>query len=432
MATVIRMPAVLANATEASIQTWLVAPGDTVSVGGALAEVETDKAVVEYASEIEGTVLELLVAEGQTVEVGQPIAVVGADGEQVPVDVRGGAAGASVESVKSVAEPAAAPEPETAPEARPSPVMDAPTELGSSAAQGAAQSSGSPDRQVGSPLVRRLAREHGLDLSGVTGSGPGGRIVRRDIDDLVVAAESSPGGESVANTEPVSVPSAVETVPLTSMRRAIARRLVESKTTIPHYYLVAHCQVDALLELRRQINEDAPTKISVNDLVVKAAAAAYMDVPEANSTWAGDAIHRHAGVDIAVAVAVPGGLVTPVLRGVDKRSLSTIGRQVADLAERARAGRLQQHELEGGVATISNLGMYGMEEFSAIINPPQSAILAIGAARQQAVVRDGELAVANVMTVTMSADHRVLDGALGAQWLAAFVGHVERPLRMLV
>lgn len=428
MATVIRMPAVLANATEASIQTWLVAPGDTVSVGGALAEVETDKAVVEYASEIEGTVLELLVAEGQTVEVGQPIAVVGADGERVPEDVRGGAAGASVESV---AEPAAAPEPETAPEARPSPVMDAPTELGSSVAQGAAQSNGSPDRQVGSPLVRRLAREHGLDLSGVTGSGPGGRIVRRDIYDLV-AAESSPGGESVATTEPVSVPSAVETVPLTSMRRAIARRLVESKTTIPHYYLVAHCQVDALLELRRQINEDAPTKISVNDLVVKAAAAAYMDVPEANSTWAGDAIHRHAGVDIAVAVAVPGGLVTPVLRGVDKRSLSTIGHQVADLAERARAGSLQQHELEGGVATISNLGMYGMEEFSAIINPPQSAILAVGAARQQAVVRDGELAVATVMTVTMSADHRVLDGALGAQWLAAFVGHVERPLRMLV
>ena len=216
------------------------------------------------------------------------------------------------------------------------------------------------------------------------------------------------------------------------MRRAIARRLTESKSTVPHFYLVADCRVDRLLELRKEANATASTKISVNDFVLKAAAAAFLDVPEANATWGETAVTRYSTVDMSVAVAIEGGLVTPVLRSVETLSLTEIARQVGDYAERARAGKIRQHELEGGSFAVSNLGMYGVTEFSAIINPPQSAILAVGLARPQAIVVDGAIEVATIMTVTLSADHRVLDGALAAQWLAAFVKHVENPVGMLV
>jgi pyruvate dehydrogenase E2 component (dihydrolipoamide acetyltransferase) len=216
------------------------------------------------------------------------------------------------------------------------------------------------------------------------------------------------------------------------MRRAIARRLTESKSTVPHFYLVADCRVDELVALRKAVNETASTKVSLNDFVLKAAAAAFLDVPEANATWGETAVRRYSTVDMSVAVAIDGGLVTPVLRSVEKQTLTEIARNVADLAERSRAGRLKQHELEGGSFAVSNLGMYGVTEFSAIINPPQSAILAVGLARQQPVVDNGVLAVGTVMTVTLSADHRVLDGALAAQWLAAFVARIEHPISMLV
>lgn len=420
MATVIRMPEVLAGSEEAAIQTWLVAVGDTLTLGRPLAEIETEKANVEYAAEAEGTVLQLLVTEGVNVKVGDPILVIGAEGETVDAapaptstPVEPSPAEPLVEPVETSAAP---PQVETSPSAHPS------------------------GRQFVSPLVRRLARERGLDLSAVTGSGPGGRIVRRDIEGLAASPTSRVEPVETSLTTPASpapasalaAPASTIEIPHTGMRRAIARRLTESKSTVPHFYLVADCRVDRLISLRAEINETSPVKISVNDLVLKAAAAAFLDVPEANATWGETAVTRYSTVDMSVAVSIEGGLVTPVLRSVERMTLTEIATTVADLAERARAGRLKQHELEGGSFAVSNLGMYGITEFSAIINPPQSAILAVGRATPQAVVVDGALAVATVMTVTLSADHRVLDGALAAQWLAAFVNRVENPVGMLV
>lgn len=283
-----------------------------------------------------------------------------------------------------------------------------------------------------SPLVRRMATERGLDLSAVTGTGPGGRIVRRDIESLT-APQPVIAAPAVASAAAPSLAGASYTdIPHTGMRRAIARRLIESKTTIPHFYLVADCRVDDLLEFRQRVNENAPIKISVNDFVVKAAAAAFRAVPEANAIWTDDATRRFDSVDIAVAVAVEGGLVTPVVRGVDRMSLSSVSASIRDLAERGRAGKLKQDEIEGGSFSISNLGMYGTQEFSAIINPPHAGILAVGAAQKKPVVVGDELVVGTVMTVTLSADHRVLDGALAARWLAAFVALIESPVGILV
>ena len=413
MSTVIRMPEVLAGSEEAAIQTWLVAVGQTLTIGSPLAEVETEKANVEYASEHEGTVLQLLVAEGQSVKVGDPIAVVGTVGESVDL-------------------PPAKPSPTPAPDATARVPAATPVAAAVLAPDGVLAPDAAPDvsRPFISPLVRRLARERGLDLSAVAGSGPGGRIVRRDIEGL--SAAPGPVASSAADS-PVSLPTVGHTeVPHTGMRRAIARRLTESKSTVPHFYLVADCRVDRLIALRRDVNEAASVKVSLNDFVLKASAAAFLDVPEANATWGETAITRYSTVDMSVAVAIDGGLVTPVLRSVERLSLTEIAHTVTDLAERARAGRLKQHELEGGSFAVSNLGMFGVTEFSAIINPPQSAILAVGLARQQAIVVDGAIAVGTVMTVTLSADHRVLDGALAAQWLAAFVKYIENPVGMLV
>ena len=264
---------------------------------------------------------------------------------------------------------------------------------------------------------------------------PAGRIVRRDLERL-------PAAERVSAPQPERAPAAVvesdqpatgfTDVPLTRMRKAIARRLTESKTTVPHFYLAADCRVDDLLELRRSVNAAVDIKVSLNDFVLKAAAGALMEVPDTNAIWNGDSIRRYDGADIGLAVAVDGGLLTPVLRGVDTTPLSVISVRAAELAQRARDGRIQQHELEGGSLSVSNLGMLGVTEFSAIINPPQSAILAVGSAIARPVVVDGELQVGAVMTVTLSADHRVIDGALAAAWMAAFVRRIENPLAMLV
>ncbi|HEY9497434.1 MAG TPA: dihydrolipoamide acetyltransferase family protein, partial [Terrimesophilobacter sp.] len=297
----------------------------------------------------------------------------------------------------------------------------------------AAHAGGSSGRIFMSPLVRRLAAERGLDLTGVTGSGPGGRIVRRDLDALS-ATVPAPSPAPAPSNAPVGALAAVgfTDTPHTGMRRAIARRLVESKTTIPHFYLVADCRVDALMELRRAVNESASSKISVNDFVVKAVAAAFRDVPEANAIWTDDGTRRFDDVDIAIAVAIDRGLVTPVVRAVNRRSLSDVSDSIRELAERGRAGKLRQDEIEGGSFSVSNLGPYGTQEFSAIINPPHSGILAVGAARKAPIVVGDELKVGMVMTVTLSADHRVLDGALAAQWLAAFVACIENPVSILV
>lgn len=425
MANVVRMPAALAGVTEAAIQTWVAKPGQAVAVGDVLAEIETEKAVVEYAAEVAGTVGRLLVPEGDTIEVGAPIAVILDAGESDDAIAPAlAAAGAP-----APAAPAAAPVPETARAvaAAPAAAVSPNPPVGASVAS---SSPGVPGgRLVASPIVRRLARERGIDLSGIAGTGPGGRIVRRDLDGIP-ASVPAPAAPAVATP---STGGAVGTPEkLTGMRTAIARRLTESKSTVPHFYVTAHCRVDRLLELRAQVNEVAPRNVSVNDLVLKAVAGALVDVPAANAIWGGDHILRYDGVDIAVAVAVDSGLLTPVLRGVDRMSLVEVSATVAELAERARAGRLQQHELEGGSFSVSNLGMYGVDEFSAILNPPQSGILAVAAAKRQPVVDDGVLAVGTVMTVTLSADHRVVDGAVAAEWMAAFVKRIENPVGALI
>jgi pyruvate dehydrogenase E2 component (dihydrolipoamide acetyltransferase) len=429
MANVVRMPAALAGVTEAAIQTWVAQPGQTVAVGDVLAEIETEKAVVEYAAEVAGTVGRLLVPEGDTIEVGAPIAVIldAGEGDDAIASALA-AAGASEPAATPVPEPTAAPaapEPETAPPDAPAAAVSPNPPVEASVASSSPGDAGA--RLVASPIVRRLARERGIDLGGIVGTGPGGRIVRRDLDGIPAAAPVPVAPAAAAATGgAVGTPEK-----LTGMRKAIARRLTESKTTVPHFYVTAHCRVDRLLDLRAQLNEVAPRKVSVNDFVLKAVAGALVDVPAANAIWGGDHILRFDGVDLAVAVAVEGGLLTPVLRGVDRMSLVDVSATVAELAERARAGRLQQHELEGGSFSVSNLGMYGVDEFSAILNPPQSGILAVAAAKPQAIVDDGLLVVGTVMTVTLSADHRVVDGTVAAQWMAAFVTRIENPISAL-
>jgi pyruvate dehydrogenase E2 component (dihydrolipoamide acetyltransferase) len=429
MASIVRMPAALAGVTEAAIQSWMVAPGAAVSVGTPIAELETEKAVVEYESEVAGTVGRLLADAGDNVTVGEPIAVLLAEGEgEDAIDAAlrevGYAAAAAPQPAAAPAPTvAAAPAAETAPTQ--APATSAPVETAVSATGG---------RLFASPLVRRLAKERGVDLASVTGTGPSGRVTRRDLDRVPAvpeaAAPSAPA--SVAAPPVASAAAGYEDVPHSGMRRAIARRLTESKSTVPHFYLVADCRVDALLALRAQVNAASDSKVSVNDFVLKAVALALVDVPEANVIWTDEATRRFSSVDLSVAVSIEGGLVTPVVRGVEGLSLSQLSATVVDLAERARAGRLKQNELEGGSFAVSNLGMYGTTEFSAILNPPQSGILAVGRAVPKPVVIDGELAVGTVMTVTLSADHRVLDGALAAQWLAAFQRRIENPLSILI
>ncbi|GAA4062472.1 dihydrolipoamide acetyltransferase family protein [Agromyces indicus] len=457
MATTVRMPEVLANTTEAAIQSWSVAVGDEVAVGQPLAEIETDKAVVEYAAEVSGTVLELLVAEGDLVDVGAPIAVVGEPGEATTSTDAAPAPAATAGDAPADPESAA-------PVADAEPAFDESTASQEDVASpdGGGETGSAPDagRRFMSPLVRRLVREHGIDLVGVTGSGPEGRIVRRDVEPLIAAKGAAPAEPAAPKAEatyaqqaapaqeaapaasaastPPAPPAAATTpgadadlIPHTRMRRTIARRLVESKTQVPHFYLTAECRVDRLLELRRELNAAGTVKVSVNDLVVKAVAGALADVPEANRTWSDDGVLQHRAADIAIAVALDDGLVTPVVRGVEGLSVSELGRRIADLAERARSGGLRQHEIEGGSFSVSNLGMYGTREFTAIINPPHAGILAVGAARRAPVVVDGVLEVGTVMSVTLSADHRVLDGAVAARWLAAFQARIEHPLTIL-
>jgi pyruvate dehydrogenase E2 component (dihydrolipoamide acetyltransferase) len=424
MATVVRMPEVLANATEATIQTWLVSVGQAISVGDPIAEIETDKALVEYAAEVEGTLSKLLADAGATVAVGEPIALVLAPGE-TDTD-------ADTDTGPGKQADAAPQDPESgAPVIEETPGIPVDVPAGTPA-DPPAETNGR--RLFATPLVRKLAKEKGIDLGTVTGTGPGGRIVRRDLDRLPAAAplKQAASAPAAPAQEKASVSPQYTDIPLSGMRKAIARRLTESKTTVPHFYVTADCRVDALLALRRSVNEGGTVKVSLNDFVLKAVAGALVEVPEANSIWNGEGIRRFTGVDIAVAVAVDGGLLTPVIQGVENLPLSAISARVGDLATRARSGKIKQQELEGGSFSVSNLGMYGVTEFSAILNPPHSGILAVGGAVQKPVVIDGELAVGTVMTVTLSADHRVIDGAVAAQWMAAFVRRIENPLTILI
>lgn len=426
MATLLRMPEVAANATHAVLIAWTRKEGDAVAVGDCIAEIETDKATVELNAESAGTLGRTLVKAGQEVEVGAPIGVLLTNGE-THAEIDALIASASGITISR----------------GPAPVVASPSPAEAAAVTPA-------QRIFASPLARRVAGLRNVDLSTLTGSGPNGRIVRRDVEgaaadsDAATPTSASPATHisaphpTQAEAIPKNAPQAITTstgyteIPHTGMRRTIARRLTESKTTVPHFYLTADCQVDRLLALRAEINAGAARKISVNDFVVRAVAVALRDIPGANVAWTETALRQFDAVDVSVAVSTESGLITPIVRAADTKSLSTISSEIASLAERARAGQLQPDEYQGGSISVSNLGMYGVSEFTAIINPPQAAILAVGAAQPMPVARDGEVSVATIMRCTLSVDHRAIDGALAAQWLAAFRSLMENPLSMLV
>ena len=412
MATLICMPEVAANATQVTLQTWIKKEGEVVAVGDCLAEIETDKAIVEFNADRAGVMGPTLIQAGQEVEVGSPIGVLLDVGE---TSVNVSALLAKTGDNASVTQ---LPNPSTSEPAAP------PTLLSGSKV--------TPSHRVFvSPLARRLAKQRGIDLNTLIGSGPNGRIVKRDIEAGSAVVVSSPVMAQPSTVSPSTLGDYTE-VPHSGMRRTIARRLTESKSTIPHFYLSVDCRMDRLMSLRSEINTAMPRKISVNDFIVRAVAVALRELPQANVGWTENAMRQYTQADIAVAVSTDFGLITPIVRAADRKSLSMISQEIADLAERARASQLRPDEYQGGSFSVSNLGMFGVSEFSAIINPPQAAILAVGMTQQVPVVEDGTVKIASVMRCTLSVDHRAIDGALAAQWLAAFKRLLENPLSMLI
>lgn len=443
MATVFRMPELAANTTEAVLGAWLVAENAAFAAGQALVTVETDKASVDLEAETEGVLLRALVPAGTSVDVGTPIAVLGTAGESADPAELDLADADPVHHGPRVGtlDPS---EPEGPPPAMAAGAAHAGLALGlARAADGKHRATNGADsgaaRIFTSPLARRLATEAGLDIAAIVGTGPGGRIVRRDIAAAIAAravtkasAQAAPVAPAVESAPPPSTTAPPTDIPHTRMRRAIATRLTEAKQTIPHFYVRATCRVDRLLALRAELNAAATDRVSVNDLILKAAARAHVLVPAANAIWTEAATRRFATADVAVAIATETGLVTPVLPAVERLPISVVAARVRDFADRARSGSLRPEELVGGTLTVTNLGMHGIEEFTAIINPPQSMILAVGAARPEPVVQDGTITVATVLHVTLSVDHRVIDGVLAAQWLSAFVAVMENPVRALM
>ncbi|MFP3383101.1 pyruvate dehydrogenase complex dihydrolipoamide acetyltransferase [Tritonibacter sp. SIMBA_163] len=440
MPTEILMPALSPTMEEGTLAKWLVKEGDTVSSGDLIAEIETDKATMEFEAVDEGVVGKILIAEGsEGVKVNTPIAVLLEDGESADdIDT-------------SAAKPEAAPAADAAQEAA--------SEGGSDAAAAPAAASATPapaapaaadgSRIFASPLARRIAADKGLDLASIKGSGPRGRIIKVDVENATAApkaeatttapaaapAAAAPAGPSADAVAKMYEGREFEEVKLDGMRKTIAARLTEAKQTIPHFYLRRDIQLDALLKFRSQLNkqlEPRGVKLSVNDFIIKAVALALQSVPDANAVWAGDRVLKMKASDVAVAVAIEGGLFTPVLQDSDMKSLSALSAEMKDLASRARDRKLAPHEYQGGAFAISNLGMFGIDNFDAIVNPPHAGILAVGSGVKKPVVgADGELTVATVMSVTMSVDHRVIDGALGADLLKAIVDNLENPMVML-
>jgi len=410
------MPALSPTMTEGTLAKWLKGEGDSVVSGDIIAEVETDKATMEVEAVEEGVLGRILIGEGtEGVPINTPIAVLLEEGED----------SSAAEGFSGDAAPAAAPA--AAPEAAPAPAP-APAAAPAPRANGA--------RIIASPLARRMAEQAGIDLGAVNGSGPRGRIVKRDIE-AAIAGGTAPAAAApapaVAAPTPVPAGAAVTEQPNSGMRKVIAQRLQESKQTIPHFYLSVDCEIDDLLKIRKDLNgRSDDIKLSVNDFVVRALALALRKVPEANASWGDAATLLYNTVDVSVAVAVDGGLVTPVVRNADNKGLAQISAEMKDFAARAREGKLAPEEYQGGSFSVSNLGMFGIKEFSAIINPPQAGILAVGAGEQRPVVKDGALSVATVMSCTLSGDHRVVDGAVGARLLAAFKALIEDPLTMLL
>jgi len=454
----ILMPALSPTMTEGNLAKWLKREGDEVHSGDVLAEIETDKATMEVEAVDDGRVGKILVPEGtQGVRVNQPIALLLGEGEDT-------SALANVASPAPSVAPAAAVPTATATSA-PSSSAAPP---GAPSAEGQRVRGNGHDRRIfESPLARRMAQQAGLDLAAITGSGPQGRIVKSDIEAAILAARQpaaapTPPRAAVAAAPTPAAPALTPTPPtllskervlalagnppyterpLNAMRRVIARRLTEAKQTVPHFYLTIDCEIDELLKIRAELNSRSPAsgggqgrgyRISVNDFVIRATALALRQVPAANASWSDEAILQWDTVDIAVAVALEDGLITPIVKQADRKGLAMIANETKDLAARARTGKLKLEEFQGGTFSISNLGMFGVRDFAAVINPPHGGILSVGAGEQRPVVKNGALAVATVMSCTLSCDHRVVDGAVGAQFLAAFKKLVEDPLTMLL
>jgi len=414
--------------TEGRIARWLKKEGDSLESGEVMAEIETDKATMEMEVVDEGILHKILVPEGATVAVGTPIAIIREEDEEVPADYQP-AVGEAPQ-----AEPAA----ESEAPLTPAPVAPAAAEAAT------VQTSLSSSRRIkASPLARRLAKKKGINLAAITGTGPRGRITKADVEKAVKRGINLGGNTgSVVTRAPRPMPTGplpyhedeLERVENSMMRKAIARRLTESKQQVPHFYLSVDVEMDRLMDLRQQLNDsaDGAFKLSVNDFVIKAVAKALVDVPAANASWteADTLMHKHAHV--SVAVAIDGGLITPVIRFAEQKGIVDISTEVKELAARARKGELQPEEYSGGTFSISNLGMYGIKQFAAIVNPPEGAILAVGGTEERPVVKDGKLTIAKVMTLTLSCDHRVVDGAVGAEFLAALKKHIETPASVLI
>jgi pyruvate dehydrogenase E2 component (dihydrolipoamide acetyltransferase) len=428
MATNILMPALSPTMTEGTLARWLKKEGEAVKAGDIIAEIETDKATMEVEAVDEGILGKIMVNGGTAgVKVNDVIAVLVQPGEDANAKPAPKAAPAAA--------PAAA-----APAAAPAPMAAAP----------AAAAAG--ERVMASPLARRMAAQAGVDLAKLAGSGPNGRIVKADIE-AALSRPAAPKAASVAPVPmeapapvpaprpapaPVAVAAPHTAVPHSTMRKVIARRLSESKQNVPHFYASMDIELDAMLKLRGQLNAASPKdgpgafKLSVNDLIIKAAAVTLRRIPKVNATWTDEAAILYDDVDISVAVSIPDGLITPIIRKADQKGLAAISTEMKDLAARAKSGKLKPDEFQGGGFSISNMGMYGVRDFAAIINPPQAGILAVSAGEQRPVVKDGALAIATVMTCTLSVDHRIVDGALAAEWIAAFKGIVENPLSLML
>ncbi|WP_377848440.1 pyruvate dehydrogenase complex dihydrolipoamide acetyltransferase [Bosea sp. UC22_33] len=445
MPTNILMPALSPTMEKGNLAKWLKKEGDTIKSGDIIAEIETDKATMEVEAVDEGILAKIVVPEGTAdVAVNEIIGVIAGEGEDaksVSAPAAGSAAPAKAEAPK-----AEAPAPAAAP-------------ASAAAAPAAAPASSGGSRSFASPLARRLAKDAGLDLNAIKGSGPHGRIVEKDVEAAKVGGGAKAAPAAAATVAPAAKPPAAplasgpsdeqvkklfepgsyEEVPHDGMRKTIARRLTEAKQTVPHFYVTVDCELDALLKLRGELNAAAPEKdgkpaykLSVNDMVIKALALALRAVPDANVSWTDNTMLKHKHADVGVAVSIPGGLITPIIRDACHKSLSQISNEMKDMAARAKARKLKPEEYQGGTTAVSNLGMFGVKDFAAIVNPPHATILAVGAGEQRVIVKGGQPAVATVMSVTLSTDHRAVDGALGAELLAAFKGYIEKPMAMLV
>jgi pyruvate dehydrogenase E2 component (dihydrolipoamide acetyltransferase) len=447
----ILMPALSPTMEKGNLAKWLKKEGDKVKSGDVIAEIETDKATMEFEAVDEGTMGKILVPEGtQDIAINQPIAILLIEGDKPGAAP---AAAAAPKATAPTASPAAPKAPAPTPAAAPAATVAKPAQATTAAATATISTNGTGARLFASPLARRLAKEAGIDVSRVQGTGPHGRVVKSDID----AARSgktplgAPASGATAAKPGAIAPSMTDAqvmklfddgeytvVPHDNVRKIIARRLVEAKTTIPHFYLTIDTEIDALLELRTQLNSSAPQKdgkpawrISVNDLIIKALALALMRVPDANVTWTESGMLHHTRADVGVAVSIPGGLITPVIRHADTKRISEISNEMKDLAARARVRKLAPQEYQGGTSAVSNLGMFGIKDFAAVINPPHATILAVGAGIETPVVRDGKVEIRTIMTCTLSTDHRAVDGALGAQLISAFKDFIEKPAGML-